>query len=71
MSVIRTGEDGVSLLPKLLWESDSVHFLVGRAINPAHQNPELPLGLALKEQVINELTHCIERAGKEVQVTSF
>ncbi|NLJ67898.1 MAG: SpoIIE family protein phosphatase [Firmicutes bacterium] len=71
MAEILTGEDGASLLAKLLWESDSVHFLVGRAINPAHQNPELPLGLALKEQVINELTHCIERAGKEVQVTSF
>ncbi|NLY30725.1 MAG: SpoIIE family protein phosphatase [Firmicutes bacterium] len=68
---ILTGEDGASRLARLLWESDSVHFLVGRAINPAHQNPELPLGLALKEQVINELTHCIEKAGKEVRVTSF
>jgi hypothetical protein len=71
MGEVLTGEDGANLLAKLLWESDQVHFLVGGAINPAHQNPELPPGLALKEQVIVELTRCLEKAGKGVQVTSF
>lgn len=71
MGDVLTGEDGVNLLAKLLWESDQVHFLVGGAINPAHQNPELPPGLALKGQVISELTRCLEKAGKGVQVTSF
>jgi hypothetical protein len=71
MSEVLTGEDGASRLARLLWESDKVHFLVGGAINPAHQNPDLPSGLALKEQAISELTHCLERAGKEVRVTSF
>lgn len=68
---VLTGEDGATLLARLLWESDEVHFLVGKAINPAHQNPELPPGLALKGQVISELTRCLEKAGKGVQVTSF
>ena len=68
---VLTGKDGANLLARLLWESDEVHFLVGGAINPAHQNPELPPGLALKEQAISELTHCLEKAGREVHVTSF
>ncbi|NLJ86844.1 MAG: SpoIIE family protein phosphatase [Firmicutes bacterium] len=68
---VLTGEDGASLLAAMLWGSDEIHFLVGGAINPAHQNPELPLGLGLKEQVIAELTHCLEKAGKTVSVTLF
>lgn len=71
MGEVLTGEDGASMLAALLWESDEIDFLVGGAINPAHQNPELPLGLALKERVITELTHCLEQAGKTVTVTSF
>ncbi len=71
MGEVLTAEDGANMLASLLWESDEIDFLVGGAINPAHQNPELPLGLALKEQVITELTHCMEQAGKTVSVTSF
>ncbi|NMB25056.1 MAG: SpoIIE family protein phosphatase [Firmicutes bacterium] len=71
MGEVLTSEDGASMLATLLWESDEIDFLVGGAINPAHQNPELPLGLALKEQVITELTHLMEQAGKTVTVTSF
>ncbi|NLK08683.1 MAG: SpoIIE family protein phosphatase [Firmicutes bacterium] len=71
MGQVLMGEDGASMLAALLWESDQIDFLVGGAINPAHQNPELPLGLALKEQVIQELTHSLKQAGKTVTVTSF
>ena len=36
--------DGASLISRLLFEeATDINFYVGRAINPAHQNPELPI----------------------------
>lgn len=65
------GDDAVSRLARIIWESDRIHFLVGRAINPAHQNPDLPQDLALKQQVIGELAQLLIKAGKQVTTTYF
>ena len=38
------GEDGASLISRLLFEeATDINFYVGKAINPAHQNPDLPI----------------------------
>ncbi|MGI6036673.1 MAG: SpoIIE family protein phosphatase [Limnochordia bacterium] len=66
-----TDNNGVDHLAKTLKDSDSVHFLVGRAINPAHQNPELPYNVTLKQQVIAELAELLTNQGKEVEITFF
>jgi len=58
-------------LARLLLGADDIHFVVGRAINPAHQNPALGGGLALKLKVIEELQREMEALGKKVQVTCF
>lgn len=65
-------KDGASELTKLLLQdSTEVHFLVGRALNPAHQNPGMPVSLGLKLNLIKELGAEIEKTGKKVTLEYF
>ncbi len=62
-------KDGASRLARLLLEeSTSVFFSLGRAINPAHQNPEFPLSLGLKLRLVEDMADCLRKAGKQVTV---
>lgn len=63
--------DGPSRLTDMLLEADEVHFLVGRAINPAHQSPDLPVNLALKQKVVEDLCRLMTSYGKRVTVQFF
>ncbi|MGX8795776.1 SpoIIE family protein phosphatase [Fusibacter sp. JL298sf-3] len=62
-------KDGVSRLLRLMVE-DSTHidFWVGRAINPAHQNPDFPRDLSIKTRVINEIIEELKTMGKIVDL---
>ena len=64
-------KNAVSLLTQILMESDSIKFIVGKALNPAHQNPALPLNLALKMQVVKEIAETLEGKGKKVEMLYF
>lgn len=65
-------QDGASRLAKtLLEESTEVHFFVGRAINPAHQNPDFPLELGIKFKLVEEMVSCLKNLNKEVTVEYF
>ncbi len=66
-----TQENAVTMLSKFFLESDNIKFLVGKAINPAHQNPDLPLNLALKMQVVKEIAETLEQRGKNVELLYF
>lgn len=62
-------KDGVTRLLKLLVEeSTHIHFWVGRAINPAHQNPDFPRDLSIKTRVINEIIEELKIMGKIVEL---
>ena len=44
-----TRRDGASLIARELFEkATDINFFVGRAINPAHQNPDLPITFGIK-----------------------
>jgi len=60
--------DGASALTRILLASDEITFLVGRAMNPAHQNPNLPRELGLKTHITNEIRLRLEKLGKAVNV---
>jgi hypothetical protein len=60
--------DGASRLVVLLREADEVRVLVGRAMNPAHQNPNLPRNLGLKSQVVQAMAEELRRRGKQVEI---
>ena len=56
------------LAKMFLEESTQVDFLVGRALNPAHQNPGMPVSLGLKLNLIKELAAAIEKTGKTEKI---
>ena len=70
-SELKLKVDGASRLVILLREADEVRALVGRALNPAHQNPNLPKNLGLKTQIIQALGEELRRKGKEVDIKYF
>ena len=62
--------DGCSLLSRMLIEeSTHINFYVGKAINPAHQNPNFPAGFNIKLKIIYDLMEELKKAGKEINVT--
>lgn len=64
--------DGASLISKLLFEeATDINFYVGRAINPAHQNPKLPIGFNIKMRLVEELSHSLKLMGKKIKVSYF
>jgi len=60
-------EDGVSKLLKIFFEeSTHIHFWVGRAINPAHQNPDFPNELSIKINIVKDIVKQLHSMGKIV-----
>lgn len=63
------GKDGSSKLTKLLIEHCThLKLLVGKAINPAHQNPDFPSDLSIKVSVAELLAQTMKKLGKEVEI---
>ena len=67
---VRFGTDGAAALVRLLLDVDHVHFTVGMAVNPAHQNPNLPVQLGMKMSVIREIGEELRKRGTEVTIES-
>lgn len=66
------GRDGASRIARMLFEdATDVNFFVGRAVNPAHQNPDLPITFNIKMRLVEELSDCLGKMGKKVNVTYF
>ena len=64
--------DGASLISRLLFEeATDINFYVGRAINPAHQNPDLPINFSIKMNLVEELSACLRQMGKRIKVSYF
>ena len=64
--------DGASLICQLLFEeATDINFYVGRAINPAHQNPDLPINFSIKMNLVEELSGCLKLMGKRIKVSYF
>ena len=63
--------DGASLIACALFEeATDIHFYVGCAINPAHQDEEA-VGYKLKMKVVEELAGRLKEMNKKVKVTYF
>ena len=65
-------QDGASKIARFLFEeATDINFFVGRAINPAHQNPGLPINFSIKMRLVDELSDCLEKMGKKIKVVYF
>ena len=66
------GRDGASLICRMLFEeATDINFFVGRAVNPAHQNPDLPINFNIKMNLVDELSKCLKMMGKRIKVIYF
>ena len=65
-------KDGASRICRLLFEeATDINFFVGRAVNPAHQNPDLPITFNIKMNLVEQLSQCLRDMGKRVKVIYF
>lgn len=65
-------ENGAAKLAKLLIEEcTDLNLFVGRALNPAHQNSNLPFDLSVRMNLVEQLKDCAERMGKHVTVKYY
>lgn len=66
------GRDGACLIARMLFEqATDINFYVGRAVNPAHQNPDLPINFNIKMNLVEELSKALEQMGKRIKVSYF
>lgn len=65
-------KDGASRIARMLFEeATDINFFVGKAVNPAHQNTELPINFTIKMQLVAELAECLRAMGKKIKVSYF
>ena len=65
-------DNGASKLAKLIIEEcTELNLFVGKAMNTAHQNSNLPFDLSVRMNLVEQLRECIEHLGKTVRVTYY
>ena len=65
-------QNGASMIAKMLLEEcTDLRCFIGKAINPAHQNPGLPADLSIKMKLIDELCDVVAKLGKNVEKYYF
>jgi hypothetical protein len=63
--------DGASSLTRSLMSVDAIKILVGQAMNPAHQEPRMPVELGIKTHIAQQLADELMKRGKEVELEYF
>ena len=61
--------NGAAMIARILLEKCThLQMFIGKAINPAHQNPQLPVDLSIKIRLLEELAASLRSAGRVVSV---
>ena len=65
-------KNGGSMVAKMLIEDcTDLNLFVGKAINVAHQNPDLPFDLGIRQHLVEQLKVTAEKMGKTVTITYY
>lgn len=65
-------KNGASQIAKMLIEDcTDLHLYIGKAINEAYQNPNLPFDLGIRQRLVDQLKEAIEKLGKPVMITYY
>lgn len=61
-------QDGAAKLARVLVEEcTDLRLFIGKAVNPAHQNPDFPTELRVKSRLLDDLGAAMERIGRRVE----
>lgn len=64
--------NGASMIANILLERCThLNLFIGKAINPAHQNPQLPVDLSIKIRLLEELAQILRGVGKVVNIRYY
>ena len=64
--------NGASRLARLLIEEcTDLNLFVGKAMNTAHENSDLPFDLSIRMNLVGQLKECVENLGKTVQIKYY
>ena len=65
-------KNGASMVAKVLIEDcTDLHLYVGKAINVAHQNPDLPFDLSIRMNLVQQIQDVVRNMGKGVAITYY
>ena len=65
-------DNGAAQMARMLIEDcTDLTMFIGKAINPAHQNPNLPMDLSIKMRLLNELADVMRKMGRRVEVNFY
>lgn len=65
-------KDGASRIARMLFEeATDINFFVGRAMNPAHEDPDMPIHFSIKMRLIEDLAEALRKMGKQIKVSYF
>lgn len=67
-ALLTNKQDGATRLTKILLGSDEICIMAGKAINPAHQNPDIPYQLGIRNQVVDKIAAYLREIGKELTI---
>ena len=69
---ILDADNGAAQMARLFIEDcTDLTMYIGKAINPAHQNPNLPMDLSIKLRLLNELADEMRSMGRRVEVKFY
>lgn len=63
--------DGATLLAKALLKADRIRFLVGTAVNPAHEELMRSLQLKTRTEAVKRLGETLTQMGKEIVLEMY
>jgi hypothetical protein len=66
LSTVQYRNDGAASLLRFVLDADHIHFIVGQAVNPAHQNPDLPHQLGIRMTVVREIATELRNRNRDV-----
>ncbi|MCR5699165.1 MAG: stage II sporulation protein E, partial [Treponemataceae bacterium] len=71
-SLIYANQNAASKMVNLILNSDRIKFIVGTKINEVHQDPNMPVELEIRRNVVKRIASILqEKYLKEVSVSYF
>ncbi len=69
--IVQQGKNGAQRLVNLFMSSDIIEFYVGTRINQAHQDPDLPIELDIRRNVLKNICAVLEKEYYKTTITRY